>query len=40
MKATAWDKEIPDKKLGSVTVTPMNIKILEGGNLQIKMTVL
>ncbi|XP_034363912.1 von Ebner gland protein 1 [Arvicanthis niloticus] len=40
LKATAWDKEIPDNKLESVSVTPMNIKILEGGNLQVKLTVL
>lgn len=40
LKATAWDKEIPDKRLGSVSVTPMNIKTLEGGNLEVKFTVL
>ncbi|XP_052037032.1 von Ebner gland protein 1-like [Apodemus sylvaticus] len=40
LKATAWDKEIPDKRLGSVPVTPMNIKTLEGGNLEVKFTVL
>ncbi|NP_446026.1 von Ebner gland protein 2 precursor [Rattus norvegicus] len=40
LKAAAWDKEIPDKKFGSVSVTPMKIKTLEGGNLQVKFTVL
>lgn len=40
LKAAAWDKEIPDKMLGSVSVTPVKIKTLEGGNLQVKFTVL
>ena len=40
LKATACDKEIPNKMLGSVSVTPMNIKTLEGGNLKVKFTVL
>uniref|UniRef100_A0A8C8UN31 Lipocalin/cytosolic fatty-acid binding domain-containing protein n=1 Tax=Peromyscus maniculatus bairdii TaxID=230844 RepID=A0A8C8UN31_PERMB len=40
VKATASDKEIPDKKLGSVSVTPMTIKTLEEGNLEVKFTVL
>lgn len=40
LKATAWDKEIPHKMFGSVSVTPMNIKTLEGGNMQVTFTVL
>ncbi|XP_029423603.1 von Ebner gland protein 2-like [Nannospalax galili] len=39
LKATAPDKEIP-KKLGSVSVSPMTIKTLEGGSLQVKFTTL
>ncbi|XP_069871044.1 von Ebner gland protein 1-like [Dipodomys merriami] len=37
-KALASDKEIPGGKLGSVSVTPMKIKILDGGNLKITFT--
>ncbi|XP_051039826.1 von Ebner gland protein 1-like [Phodopus roborovskii] len=39
MKATASDKWIPEK-LRSVSVTPMTITALEGGNLQVKFNVL
>ncbi|XP_051022369.1 von Ebner gland protein 1-like [Acomys russatus] len=40
LKATASDKKIPHMKLGSVSVMPMTIKALEGGNLQVKFTFL
>ncbi|XP_060246561.1 von Ebner gland protein 1-like [Meriones unguiculatus] len=40
LKATASDKKIPDKKLGSVSVASMSIKTLEGGNLQVNFSVL
>ncbi|CAO2598381.1 von Ebner gland protein 1 [Lemmus lemmus] len=40
MKATASDKEIPGLELKSMSVTPMTITTLEGGNLQVKFTVL
>ncbi|XP_052578995.1 von Ebner gland protein 1-like [Peromyscus californicus insignis] len=39
VKATASDKKIPDKNLDSVSVTPMTIKTLEEGNLEVKFTV-
>ncbi|XP_015854895.3 von Ebner gland protein 1-like [Peromyscus maniculatus bairdii] len=39
VKATASDKAFPKKKLGSVSVTPMTIKTLEVGNLEVKFTV-
>lgn len=39
VKATASDK-ISDKKFGSVSVTPMTIKTLEEGNLEVNFTVL
>ncbi|KAL6034292.1 hypothetical protein STEG23_015034 [Scotinomys teguina] len=39
VKATVSDKEIPGKKLGSLSVTSMTIKTLEEGNLEIKFTV-
>ncbi|XP_052578996.1 von Ebner gland protein 1-like [Peromyscus californicus insignis] len=39
VKATASDKKIPKKMLGSVSVTPMTIKTLEEGNLEVKFTV-
>ncbi|XP_050011234.1 von Ebner gland protein 1-like [Alexandromys fortis] len=40
MKATASDKEIPGVELRSMSVTPMTITTLEGGNLQVNFTVL
>ncbi|XP_041530003.1 von Ebner gland protein 1-like [Microtus oregoni] len=40
LKATASDKEIPGLDLRSMSVTPMTIKTLEGGNLQVNFTVL
>ncbi|XP_071457247.1 von Ebner gland protein 1-like isoform X2 [Marmota flaviventris] len=40
LKATAADKEIPWKKLESVSVTPMTIKTLAGGHLEVTFTVL
>ena len=40
MKATASDKEIPGVDLRSMSVTPMTITTLEGGNLQVNFTVL
>ncbi|XP_036039362.1 von Ebner gland protein 1-like [Onychomys torridus] len=39
VKATASDKEIPDKNLDSVSVTLMTIKTLEEGNLEVKFTI-
>ncbi|XP_040601125.1 von Ebner gland protein 1-like [Mesocricetus auratus] len=39
IKATASDKEIPEE-LESVSVTPMTITALEGGNLQVNFTAL
>uniref|UniRef100_A0A8C0XL98 Lipocalin/cytosolic fatty-acid binding domain-containing protein n=1 Tax=Castor canadensis TaxID=51338 RepID=A0A8C0XL98_CASCN len=38
LKAVASDKGIPGKMLGSVSVTPMTVKILEEGSLEIKFT--
>ncbi|XP_008840202.1 von Ebner gland protein 2 [Nannospalax galili] len=38
LKATATDKKIPVRKLGSVSVTSMTIRTLEGGNLHVKIT--
>ncbi|KAH0509790.1 Von Ebner gland protein 2 [Microtus ochrogaster] len=40
LKATASDKEIPGLDLRSMSVTPMTITTLEGGNLQVNFTVL
>ena len=40
VKATASDKEIPGVDLKSMSVTPMTITNLEGGNLQVKFTAL
>ncbi|XP_057611823.1 von Ebner gland protein 1-like [Chionomys nivalis] len=40
MKATASNKEIPGVELRSMSVTPMTITTLEGGNLQVNFTVL
>ncbi|XP_038191584.1 von Ebner gland protein 1-like [Arvicola amphibius] len=40
MKATASDKEIPGLELRSMSVSPMTITTLEGGNLQVNFTVL
>ncbi|XP_042537191.1 von Ebner gland protein 1-like [Dipodomys spectabilis] len=38
LKAVIFDKEIPGGRQGSVSVTPMAIKILDGGNLKIQFT--
>ncbi|KAL1763219.1 von Ebner gland protein 1-like [Sigmodon hispidus] len=38
LKASASDKEIFGKRLGSVLVTSVTINTLEGGNLQVKYT--
>lgn len=40
LKATAADKEVPWKELESVSVSPLTIKALAGGQLQINFTVL
>ncbi|XP_038194225.1 von Ebner gland protein 1-like [Arvicola amphibius] len=40
IKATASDKEIPGLNLRSMSVTPMTVTNLEGGNLQVNFTVL
>nr|XP_004654108.2 von Ebner gland protein 2-like [Jaculus jaculus] len=40
LKATAYNVAIPEKKLEPLSVTPVTIKTLEGGNLQVKVTVL
>ncbi|XP_057611822.1 von Ebner gland protein 1-like [Chionomys nivalis] len=40
IKATASNKEIPGVELRSMSVTPMTITTLEGGNLQVNFTVL
>ncbi|MBZ3885162.1 Von Ebner gland protein 2 [Sciurus carolinensis] len=39
IKAAAADEEIPWKELESVSVTPMTIKTLAGGHLEVSFTV-
>jgi hypothetical protein len=39
LKAVASDKGNPGKMLESVSVTPMTVKILEEGSLEIKFTI-
>ncbi|KAM4876538.1 von Ebner gland protein 1-like [Thomomys bottae] len=38
LKAVTSEKEIPELKQWSVSVTPMNVEILEGGSLKISFT--
>ncbi|XP_010625738.1 von Ebner gland protein 1 [Fukomys damarensis] len=40
LKAVAADTEVPGKKNGSLSVTPITIKILEGGSLELNFTML
>lgn len=40
LKAVAADREIPRKSLEPVSVTPMTVKTLEGGSMELKFTVL